>query len=50
VDPTGVRADGRKIIDVSAVRTAVVLKLAVGRGTVDGKQETENPEVVHAAA
>ena len=29
VDPTGVRADGRKIIDVNAVRTAVVLRLAI---------------------
>ena len=50
VDPTGVRADGRKIIDVRAVQTEVALRLGGRWGTEDGEQGTESAEVVHAAA
>lgn len=61
VDPTGVRADGRKIIDVNAVRTTVVLKLAAAAQSDPEPREgstapdigaalgAENGEVVHAA-
>jgi hypothetical protein len=61
VDPTGVRADGRKIIDVNAVRIAVVLKLAAAQCHAERSDGStapdiraglgaENGEVVHAAA
>jgi hypothetical protein len=62
VDPTGVRADGRKIIDVNAVRTAVVLKLVAAQCQPERREDgstapdiraglgAENGEVVHAAA
>src|SRR5438045_3313945 len=50
VDPTGVRADGRKIIDVRAVQAEVALRLGGRWGTGDGEQGTDSAEVVHAAA
>jgi hypothetical protein len=57
-----VRADGRKIIDVNAVRTAVVLKLVAAQCQPERREDgstapdiraglgAENGEVVHAAA
>jgi hypothetical protein len=52
VDPTGVRADGRKIIDVRAVQIAVALRLTAQppvseNGRVSAEQMAE---VAHAAA
>jgi hypothetical protein len=50
VDPTGVRTDGRKIIDVRAVQAEVALRLGGRWETGDGEQGTDSAEVVHAAA
>jgi N-acetylmuramoyl-L-alanine amidase-like protein len=52
VDPTGVRADGRKIIDVRAVQSEVARRLGARPAACHPERSEGSalPEVVHAAA